>query len=98
MYGNAKVYGDSLVSGDAKVFKRNAIFWVPVAGKESGTLTVTSGTKGLVVTIGCFTGTKEEFLSAYSAKHNEKIQREHRLIIELAESYIEQHKAPSLGE
>ena len=100
--GNAWVSGDAQVSdnaqvyGDARVFKRNAIFWASVVGTENGTLTVTSGKNGLVVTRGCFTGTKEEFLSASAAKHNEKIQREYRLLIEVAESRIEQHKAPSV--
>ena len=92
--GNAQVSGDAQVYGDARVFKRNAIFWASVVGAENGTLTVTSGKNGLVVTRGCFTGTKEEFLSASAAKHNEKIQREYRLLIEVAESRIEQHKAP----
>ena len=94
--GNAQVSGDAQVYGDARVFKRNAIFWASVVGAENGTLTVTSGKNGLVVTRGCFTGTKEEFLSASAAKHNEKIQREYRLLIEVAESRIEQHKAPSI--
>ena len=94
--GNARVSGDAQVYGDARVFKRNAIFWASVVGAENGTLTVTSGKNGLVVTRGCFTGTKEEFLSASAAKHNEKIQREYRLLIEVAESRIEQHKAPSV--
>ena len=94
--GNAKVHGNARVCGDAWVFKRNAIFWASVVGNENGTLTVTSGKNGLVVTRGCFTGTKEEFLSASAAKHNEKIQREYRLLIEVAESRIEQHKAPSV--
>ncbi len=94
--GDAQVYGDARVYGNARVFKRNAIFWASVVGAENGTLTVTSGKNGLVVTRGCFTGTKEEFLSASAAKHNEKIQREYRLLIEVAESRIEQHKAPSI--
>ena len=96
VYGNARVSGDAQVYGNARVFKRNAIFWASVVGAENGTLTVTSGKNGLVVTRGCFTGTKEEFLSASAAKHNEKIQREYRLLIEVAESRIEQHKAPSI--
>ena len=96
VYGDAWVYGNAQVSGDAQVFKRNAIFWASVVGTKNGTLTVTSGKNGLVVTRGCFTGTKEEFLSASAAKHNEKTQREYRLLIEVAESRIEQHKAPSV--
>ena len=91
VYGNAKVCGDALVCGDACVYGISAIFWASSVGTEHGTITVTSGKNGLVVTRGCFTGTKEEFLSASAAKHNEKIQREYRLLIEVAESRIEQH-------
>ena len=94
--GNAWVYDNAQVSGNARVYGRNSIFLAYEVGKENGTLTVTSGKNGLVVTRGCFTGTKEEFLSASAAKHDEKTQREYRLLIEVAESRIEQHKAPSV--
>ena len=96
VYGNAMVHGDALVRGDALVYGIDSIFLASCVGTENGTLTVTSGKNGLVVTRGCFTGTKEEFLSASAAKHNERIQREYRLLIEVAESRIGQHKELSV--
>ena len=92
--GDARVSGNARVSGDARVYGRDAIFWASRVGSENGTLTVTSGKDGLVVTRGCFTGTKEEFLSKSAKVHDEKTQREYRLLIEVAESRINHHKAP----
>ena len=100
VYGNAHVYGDAWVSGNARVYGnalvygRNSIFWASEVGTENGTLTVSSGKDGLVVTRGCFTGTKEEFLAKSAKVHDEKTQREYRLLIEVAESRIKHHKAP----
>ena len=92
--GDAWVYGNALVSGDARVYGRNSIFWASEVGTENGTLTVSSGRDGLVVTRGCFTGTKEEFLAKSAKVHDEKTEREYRLLIEVAESRIKHHKAP----
>ena len=92
--GDARVYGNARVSGDARVPGRDAIFWASRVGSENGTLTVSSGKDGLVVTRGCFTGTKEEFLAKSAKVHDEKTQREYRLLIEVAESRIKHHKAP----
>ena len=92
--GDARVYGNARVSGDARVSGRDAIFWASRVGSENGTLTVSSGKDGLVVTRGCFTGTKEEFLAKSAKGHDEKTQREYRLLIEVAESRIKHHKAP----
>ena len=94
VYGNAWVYGNAKVSGNARVYGRNSIFLASEVGTENGTLTVSSGKDGLVVTRGCFTGTKEEFLSKSAKVHDEKTQREYRLLIEVAESRIKHHKAP----
>ena len=94
VYGNALVYGNARVSGDARVYGRNSIFWASEVGTENGTLTVSSGRDGLVVTRGCFTGTKEEFLAKSAKVHDEKTEREYRLLIEVAESRIKHHKAP----
>ena len=88
LQGNARVYGD------ARVYGRNSIFLASEVGTENGTLTVSSGKDGLVVTRGCFTGTKEEFLAKSAKVHSEKIQREYQLLIEVAESRINHHKAP----
>ena len=92
--GNAWVFGDAQVSGNARVYGRNSIFLASNVGTENGTLTVSSGKDGLVVTRGCFTGTKEEFLAKSAKVHDEKTQREYRLLIEVAESRIKHHKAP----
>ena len=94
VYGNALVYGNAKVSGNARVYGRNSIFLASEVGTENGTLTVSSGKDGLVVTSGCFTGTKEEFLSKSAKVHDEKTQCEYRLLIEVAESRIKHHKAP----
>ena len=94
MYGDAQVYGNARVSGNAWVYGRNSIFWASEVGTENGTLTVSSGKDGLVVTRGCFTDTKEEFLAKSAKVHDEKTQCEYRLLIEVAESRIKHHKAP----
>ena len=94
VYGDAQVYGNAWVYGDARVYGRNSIFLASEVGTENGTLTVSSGKDGLVVTRGCFTGTKEEFLAKSAKVHDEKTQREYRLLIEVAESRIKHHKAP----
>ena len=92
--GNALVYGNARVYDNAWVYGRDAIFWASRVGSENGTLTVSSGKDGLVVTRGCFTGTKEDFLEKSAQVHSEKIQREYQLLIEVAESRINHHKAP----
>ena len=94
VYGIARVYGNARVSGNAQVYGRNSIFWASEVGTENGTLTVSSGKDGLVVTRGCFTGPKEEFLAKSAKVHDEKTQREYQLLIEVAESRIKYHKAP----
>ena len=94
VYGHALVSGHAQVYGHARVSGRDAIFWASRVGSENGTLTVSSGKDGLVVTRGCFTGTKEDFLEKSAQVHSEKIQREYQLLIEVAESRINHHKAP----
>ena len=88
VYGDAQVYGDARVCGHAQVYGRDAIFWASRVGSENGTLTVTSGKNGLVVTRGCFCGSKEDFLEKSARVHSEKNQREYQLLIEVAESRI----------
>ena len=94
VHGHARVYGDAWVSGHARVYGRDAIFWASRVGSKNGTLTVTSGKNGLVVTRGCFCGSKEDFLKKSAQVHSEKIQREYQLLIEVAESRIAHHKSP----
>jgi len=87
---NARVSGDARVFGNAKIRNRNMIFWVSNVGNENGTLTVYNGRDGeLLVTRGCFSGTAEEFLAKSAEVHDERIQREYRLLIEVARSRIE---------
>ena len=85
---NLSASGNARVSGDALVEKRNDVFLVSSVGSENGTLTVTNGKSGLIVTRGCFCGSVEEFLSASEKKHDEKIRREYQLLIEVAKSRI----------
>ena len=91
---DAQVSGNAQVAGNARVYGSDAIFWASRVGSENGTLTVTSGKNGLVVTRDCFCGSKEDFLEKSAQVHSEKIQREYQLLIEVAESRINHHKAP----
>ncbi|MDG6254839.1 hypothetical protein [Glaesserella parasuis] len=100
VYGNARVYGNALVYGDAWVFgnawvrslavisERKMIFWASNVGSENGTLTVSNGKFGLIVTRGCFTGTVDEFLSKSKEVHDDKTHHEYKLLIEVAQSRI----------
>ncbi len=86
VYGDAQVYGDARVYGNARVSGDASIIWVSKVGSESGTLTVTHGKDGLVVTRGCFTGSDVEFVAAVAERHgaDSKIGREYALLIEFA--------------
>ncbi|WJS89193.1 polymer-forming cytoskeletal protein [Glaesserella parasuis] len=100
VYGDAGVYGNALVYGDARVFgnawvrslavisERKMIFWASNVGSENGTLTVSNGKFGLIVTRGCFTGTVDEFLSKSKEVHDDKTHHEYKLLIEVAQSRI----------
>ncbi|MDG6350640.1 hypothetical protein [Glaesserella parasuis] len=100
VYGNARVYGNALVYGDARVYadawvrslavisERKMIFWASNVGSENGTLTVSNGKFGLIVTRGCFTGTVDEFLSKSKEVHDDKTHHEYKLLIEVAQSRI----------
>jgi len=86
VYGDARVSGNAEVSGNALVCGDASIIWISKVGSENGTLTVTHGKTGLVVTRGCFTGSDVEFLGAVDKRHgmDSKIGREYALLIELA--------------
>lgn len=98
--GDAHVYGDSIVSGhacvsgDARLPSRDSIFTASYVGTENGTLTVTSGVSGLVVTRGCFTGSVDEFLERSRTVHDDKTHNEYRMLIEVAKSRIPVHAVP----
>ncbi len=81
--GNAWVYGNARVSGDAQ------IVWFSKVGRDNGTLTVFKDKDGqLIATRGCFIGTIDEFLSKSEAEHDDKTHLEYRLLIEVAYSRL----------
>nr|DAP72501.1 MAG TPA: Putative transferase, nesg, ydcK, Structural Genomics.38A [Caudoviricetes sp.] len=92
--GNARVSGYARVSDDARLPSRNSIFMASHVGTENGTLTVTSGVSGLVVTRGCFTGSVDEFLEKSRTVHDDKTHNEYRMLIEVAKSRIPVHAVP----
>ncbi len=89
VYGNAWVYGNAQVSGSAMVYGKGLICWFANVGSEDGTLTIYNTKDNCIeVTRGCFQGTPEEFLAASAEKHDERIQHEYRLLIEVGISRV----------
>ncbi|MDG6327572.1 polymer-forming cytoskeletal protein [Glaesserella parasuis] len=88
VFGNAWVFGDARVRSFAVISERKMIFWASNVGSENGTLTVSNGKFGLIVTRGCFTGTVDEFLSKSKEVHDDKTHHEYKLLIEVAQSRI----------
>ena len=87
--GNAWVYGDAQVSGDTRVSGNDDLVWFSNVGTEQGTLTVyKSKDDSLLATRGCFSRTVDEFLAKSAEVHDERIQREYRLLIEVAKSRL----------
>ena len=89
VYGDALVYGSAQVSGSALVYGKGLICWFANVGSEDGTLTIYNTKDNCIeVTRGCFQGTPEEFLAASAEKHDERIQHEYRLLIEVGISRV----------
>ena len=87
--GSAMVYGSARVYGDAQVYGDGLICWFSNVGSEDGTLTIYNTKDNCIeVTRGCFQGTPEEFLAASAEKHDERIQHEYRLLIEVGISRV----------
>ena len=87
--GDAQVSGNARVSGDAQVSGDGLICWFSNVGSEDGTLTIYNTKDNCIeVTCGCFQGTPEEFLAASAEKHDERIQHEYRLLIEVGISRV----------
>ena len=87
--GDARVYGDAQVSGDTRVSGNDDLVWFSNVGTEQGTLTVyKSKDDSLLATRGCFSRTVDEFLAKSAEVHDERIQREYRLLIEVAKSRL----------
>ena len=91
---DARVYGDARITGNARILSQNSVFTASYVGTENGTLTVTSGVSGLVVTRGCFTGSADEFLERSRTVHDDKTHNEYRMLIEVAKSRIPVHAVP----
>ena len=84
--GNAWVYGNALVSGDARVHERRAIMWISVIGSRNDTVTFFACKGGIIgVTVGCFHGSIDEFAEKVRKTHgdNEHAQA-YMIAIELA--------------
>ena len=80
---------ESQVSGSALVCGKGLICWFSNVGSEDGTLTIYNTKDNCIeVTRGCFQGTPEEFLAASAEKHDERIQHEYRLLIEVGISRV----------
>ncbi|SUU97568.1 hypothetical protein [Avibacterium paragallinarum] len=87
--GDAWVYDNAVVSGDAVVCERSDIVWFSNVGTEYGTLTVFKTKQGVLwATRGCFSGSVEEFLKKSAEVHDEKTKREYQLLIEVAKSRL----------
>jgi hypothetical protein len=78
------------VSRDAQVSGDGLIFWASKVGTENGTLTVYNAKDNTIeVTRGCFHGSVQQFLDASKSKHDERIQLEYQMLIEVGISRIE---------
>ena len=76
-------------SGNARASGNDDLVWFSNVGTEQGTLTVYKSKDDLLLaTRGCFNGTVDEFLAKSAKVHNERIQREYRLLIEVAKSRL----------
>ena len=85
----AQIYGNAWVSGNAWVYGNGLICWFSNVGSENGTLTIYNTKDNCIeVTRGCFKGSPEEFLAASAKKHDERIQHEYKLLIEVGISRI----------
>ena len=80
VYGSAQVYGDAQVSGDARVSENAQVYGqmdiitVLDIGSERGCLTIYRDSEiGVRVTMGCFTGSIKEFLTAVESTHGDNM-------------------------
>ena len=81
--GNAWVYGDARVSGNAQ------LLWVSKVGGDLGVLTAFRNSfGGITVTRGCFIGTLDEFRAAVIKKHGGTLHEKGYLGLA---NYIEWH-------
>ena len=89
--GNARVYDNAIVSGNARVYDNamikntNDYFAISPIGLEDGVLTAyKTQDKNIGITIGCFTGTIEEFIETVNSKYKDtKYFKEYTLALDL---------------
>ena len=88
--GDAWVYGNARVSGDAWVDKIGAIFWVGAVGSRNDTTTFFKCKDGKVrVTCGCFFGDLTEFAEKVNETHGDNEHgKVYMLAIEMAKARI----------
>ena len=90
-YDNAWVSGDARVYGDARVFRNTHLMWISKIGSRNDTITfMRSKELKIIVKVGCFEGTIEEFEAKVKETHgdNEHAQA-YFLAIQLAKLRID---------
>ena len=92
--GNAWVYGDARVSGNAEVCKIGTVFWIGAIGSRNGTTTFFRCKDGKIyVSCGCFLGDLEEFSDKVKQTHGDNEHgRVYMLAIEMAKARIVEEK------
>ena len=98
--GNAEVYGDARVSGNAWVSGRKHILWISMIGSRDDTVTfMRSKEKKIIVSVGCFRGTIDEFEKAVKETHGDNEHaKAYMLAIELAKLRIDLSEEEGEGE
>ena len=94
VYGNAEVYGNAWVYGDARVSGSKHILWISMIGSRDDTVTfVRAKDEKIIVAVGCFVGTIEEFEKQVDVTHGDNEHgKAYRLAIELAKLRIDLDK------
>ena len=88
---NAWVSGNAMVSGNARVYGRKHILWVSMIGSRNDTVTfMRSKEKKIIVAVGCFCGTIDEFEKAVKKTHGDNEHaKAYMLAVELAKLRID---------
>ena len=88
--GDARVYGNAWVYGDAQVAAKECIFWIGAIGSRNGTTTFFNCKDGKIrVSCGCFYGDLDEFLEAVNKTHGDnEYGQVYRIAIEMAKKRI----------
>ena len=88
--GDAWVYDNARVCGNALVFGKEDIYWHANIGSRKGTTTIYRTDRGFEVVCGCFNGTIDEFLDKVEKTHGgNKHGRMYKKMIEIAKIHLE---------